>query len=382
VADAVRELLRWRSRPVGRLRLALIAAVVGLLLVPGAGAVPGDPTPPTITPIVFGTLGLNGWYVTQVTLNWRVEDPESPDYSTSGCDAKTLTADTAGTKITCSAASDGGETIVSRTLKIDRTSPGVGGAAARGPDANGWYNRPVTIAFSGTDATSGVGPCSSVGYAGPDNPAAVVTGTCRDNAGNLGSGAFSLKYDTTPPTVGSLRTKAGKGSAEVSWIASPDTRLVEVMRAPGVNGSPFSVVYRGTASRFRDSGLAAGRKYTYQVAVLDEAANRFGQTVKHVGTGALLFPAPAQRVTAPPRLAWAPVKGAAYYNVQLFRGTRVLVAWPATTSLQLQRTWVMNGRRYRLRPGRYRWYVWPGFGRLAANKYGARLGGSTFVFAR
>ena len=42
----------------------------------------------------------------------------------------------------------------------------------------------------------------------------------------------------------------------------------------------------------------------------------------------------------------------------------------------------MNGRRYGLRPGVYHWYVWPGYGRLAANRYGGRLGGSTFVVTR
>ena len=161
---------------------------------------------------------------------------------------------------------------------------------------------------------------------------------------------------------------------------SPDTRLVEVFRAPGVKGAPSSVVYRGTASRFRDTGLVAARKYTYMVTGIDEAANRAGKTVQHIGTHALLTPAPGERVSAPPRLTWTRVKRARYYNVQLvLRGRRVFSAWPTARSLQLPRTWVEDGRRHRLRPGLYRWYVWPGFGPLAASRYGARLGGSTFV---
>jgi hypothetical protein len=198
----------------------------------------------------------------------------------------------------------------------------------------------------------------------------------------VGSAAFSLKYDATPPSVTSVRTKPGQRSAEVSWQASADTKLVEVTRAPGVNGMASSIIYRGTATRFRDAGLIVARKYTYMVVVSDEAANRAGQSVTHVGTGALLRPAPAERVSSPPLLVWTPVKGAAYYHVQLLRGTRVLAAWPTATSLKLNRTWVLKGRRYSLRPGVYRWYVWPGFGRLAANRYGGRLGGSTFVMTR
>ncbi len=102
--------------------------------------------------------------------------------------------------------------------------------------------------------------------------------------------------------------------------------------------------------------------------------------VSHVGTGALLLPAPAEHVKGPPLLAWSAVKRASYYHVQVFRGSRrVLAAWPTATTFQLKRTWVMNGRRFRLRPGTYRWYVWPGYGRLSASRYGGRLGGSTFV---
>jgi hypothetical protein len=372
---------RFRRQPA---RLAIGVAALGavaaaLLLVPGAGGVPGDPTPPEITPVTFGTLGTNGWYASTVTVGWVVTDTQSIILETRGCEPKTFTADTAGQSLTCYARSDGGETSKSRTIKVDVTPPAVTSAAARAPDANGWYNRAVGIGFSGTDATSGVTSCSSIGYGGPDSPGAVLTGTCRDNAGNVGSGAFALKYDATPPTVSALQTRPQSRAADVSWRASPDAKLVEVTRAPGVNGAPFSVVYRGTGASFRDKGLLAGLKYTYMVAVTDEAGNSTGAQVKHVGTGALLRPAPAERVTAPPLLTWTRVKGATYYHVQVLRGTRVLAAWPTTTTLQLKRTWVMNGRRFRLRPGTYRWYVWPGYGRVSAVRYGGRLGGSTFV---
>ncbi|HEY9375851.1 MAG TPA: hypothetical protein VIQ02_01985, partial [Jiangellaceae bacterium] len=78
-------------------RLLLILGVGALLLTPnagGGGEVPGDPTPPVVTPLLTGTLGNNGWYVSNVTLNWRVEDPESIILETQGCDARTLVNDT------------------------------------------------------------------------------------------------------------------------------------------------------------------------------------------------------------------------------------------------------------------------------------------------
>jgi len=99
-------------------------------------------------------------------------------------------------------------------------------------------------------------------------------------------------------------------------------------------------------------------------------------------TGALLNPVPGARVSAPPFLVWAPVKGASYYNVQLVRGGRILSAWPKRARLKLPLSWVYKGHHYRLHRGVYQWYVWPGFGRLVAGRYGRRVGGSSFFYAR
>jgi hypothetical protein len=353
-----------------------------LLLAPSASGVPGDPTPPVITPVTIGTLGSNGWYRSTVTVNWTVVDPESVILSTSGCNAATLSTDTPRTDLTCSASSDGGDSSQTVKLKLDRTAPSANAAAERGPDANGWYNHPLTVAFTGTDATSGIASCSSTTYAGPDNAAAAVAGSCQDNAGNIAGAVFPFKYDATGPTLSAVSTKLGNRSALVAWRKSTDTQVVEVLRAPGRNGQGESAVYRGSETGFRDTGLIVGRKYEYRVIGVDEAANRSERKVGLVATGALLRPTPAERVTSPPKLVWTAVRGANYYNVQLFRGGRkVLSAWPLHPGFRLRRTWIYSGRRYRLRPGVYGWYVWPGFGRVSASRYGRLLGSSTFVVA-
>jgi hypothetical protein len=442
-------------RPLAAL---LILGIGGLLLpsaAPGVPTVPGDPTPPVVTPVTVGTLGSNGWYVTNVTASWLVTDPESIILDTQGCDTKTLTADTAGTVLTCSATSDGGTTTVTRTIRIDKTAPSANGSLSRGADSNGWYNQPLTatfagadamsgldscspptsyggpdsatasvggscrdkagnttpaalafkydgttptltaapsrapdsngwytralaVAFQGSDATSGVFACSSAAYGGGDSPSAAVAGSCRDHAGNVGGGTFSFKFDATAPTLSNVRAALGNRSVQLSWRTSPDTHLVEVRRAPGRNREAETVVYRGSANGFRDSGLTAGRRYRYRLTAFDEAANSGNQSTVITAAGALFSPAPGAKVSSPPRLRWSAVKGARYYNVQLIRDGRVLSAWPTRPSFQLRRSWTYRGRRYRLRPGVYRWYVWP---RLATGRYGPLVGSSSFVVA-
>jgi hypothetical protein len=375
-------LLRRRGRR-GFRRLVFLSALVGILLVaPSAGGVPGDSTPPVITPIFTrGTAGANGWYTTDVRVRWQVEDPESPDFTTSGCDTEDVTIEPGGW-IDCTAESSGGRRKEERLIRLDKTAAVVSAVLERQPDANGWYNRPFTVTFTGTDATSGIQSCTSVRYGGPDNAAAAVAGSCIDVAGNVTNASHSFKYDATAPTVFAVTKKPGNRSAKVAWRKSTDTQLVEVMRAPGRNGQGESAVYRGSEAGFRDTGLVVGRKYVYRVIGVDEAANRAEQKVDLVATGALLSPTPAERVSSPPNLVWTAVKRASYYNVQLIRGRKVLSAWPAHPGFQLRRTWTYNGRRYRLRPGVYRWYVWPGRGRRSAARFGRLLGSSTFVVTR
>jgi hypothetical protein len=373
-------LLRRRGRRGISRRLFGLCVLAGILVAaPGATA-----SAPVITPVIFGTLGTNGWYTTAITVNWTFDTQNGPIESSVGCDAKTISADTPGITYTCSATRDGFTTSVTKTFKVDKTAPAVTAAAARAPDANGWYNHALAVTFSGTDGTSGVDSCVGGSYAGPDNPAATVAGSCRDFAGNVTPSALPFKYDSTPPQVTAVSTKRGNRTAQISWRASADTNRIEIARAPGRKGAGQSVVYQGSASSFRDSGLTAGRNYRYRITGFDDAQNRVDQTLTFTASGALLTPAPGEQVKLGSRtvMTWTRVKKASYYNLQLMRGDKVLSAWPVRASFQLPRSWVYQGRRYRLRPGVYRWYVWPGIGPISANRYGGQLGSSSFVVTR
>ena len=92
-----------------------------------------DATSPVILPTIVGTPGTNGWYRNNVTVSWSVTDPQSGIATSSGCTATTLTTDTAGVTLTCSATNGAGlTTSVPVTVKIDRTPPVISGLPVPG----------------------------------------------------------------------------------------------------------------------------------------------------------------------------------------------------------------------------------------------------------
>ncbi len=116
-----------------------------------------DTTAPVITPVVSGPMGLAGWYTGDVTVAWTVSDAESNVTSQTGCGAITLTADTAGRTLTCSASSLGGSASRSVTVKIDRTPPGC--TLVANPSVLQPANRkmvPVGVAITTRESGSGV----------------------------------------------------------------------------------------------------------------------------------------------------------------------------------------------------------------------------------
>jgi hypothetical protein len=269
------------------------------------------------------------------------------------------------------------------TIRIDQTAPTVTAATDRPPDYGGWFNHPVAVSFAGSDATSGVASCSGATYGGPDGVGIGIAGSCLDVAGNVGTSSVALNYDATPPPAPLVDSLPGDNRIALSWTTSPDSQA-EVVRAPR-SASPV-VVYRGPGGSFTDRALKNGRRYRYAVSLIDQAGNRAVGTTSAVPTSSkLLEPAKGERIRLVqlPLLIWKRVRKADYYNVQIFRGrTKVLSSWPREPRFQLKRRWRFGGKSYRLVPGKYCWYVWPGHGKRAKRDYGKRLGRSCFRIVR
>jgi hypothetical protein len=365
--------------PTRRILLATALAILAAL----ATATVAWAAAPIVTYTTTGAAGTNGWFRGPVTVEWTVDWNGSTPVATTGCEpAVRIAQDTTGTTLTCRAQGSGGTTTTQTSaIRIDATPPAVTAAtASRPPDSGPWYRAPVAVAWSGTDATSGIAACTTLTYAGPDGPAA-PTGTCTDVAGNTSAPlAFSLAFDATPPALTDVSAVGGDTVATVRWQAGADATAVTVTRSPGVSGEPASVVYQGTASQFEDTDLRNGRSYDYTVTATDAAGNPATASTAAVPASRLRAPSAGARVSAAPVLRWRSVPNARYYNVQLFRGTtKVLSAWPAHAHLRLRGTWRYAGIRRRLVPGVYRWFVWPGFGRRAQHRYGSLIGTRRFV---
>jgi len=373
-------------------RLALVGVLVAVaVMAMGASVAWGDTISATCTwSAQSQPCDSTMWYPSAVTLIWNATPP--PD-AVSGCTpevANQYNSDQV-TSVSCSATWPGsspGTTITitqSYTVHVETSSPSATVTPARAPDSNGWYNHPVAGAVTAA-SFSQIASCTSTTYGGAATTAATVAATCVDNAGKTVSAVSApFAYDATAPTVAAT-ADPGDQSVALSWQAGGDVApiaSVQVARNGGTSAAAVATVYSGTGSGFNDTHLKNGVHYTYTITARDMAGNVATQTVAATPGARVLSPAPAAHLSTPPMLSWTFVPGATYYNVQLFRGgSKVLSVWPKQASLQLRRKWKFEGRRYRLKPGRYKWYVWPGLGRRSAGRYGHMIGSGTFVVVR
>lgn len=163
---------------------------------------PLDNTPPVIAASFSGTVGDNGWYVSDAGITWSVTDAESDITATSGCDAVSITSDQLATTYTCSASSLGGSSSESVIVKRDATNPVVtysGNAGAYTVDQS------VSIACSASDATSGLASAACANVSGDAYTFGVGTSgfaaSATDNAGNAAMTSASFTVTVTAASL-------------------------------------------------------------------------------------------------------------------------------------------------------------------------------------
>ena len=201
-----------------------------------------DDTPPVVTgggPT--RPADVNGWFNKAVVVNFSGTDATSGGVT---CPAVTYSGPDGGGATVPASCRDAAGNVANGGIAInyDSTGPSVSGSADRNPDANGWFNHPVGVNFSGSDNASGVSGCSSSTYTGPDGMG-TATGSCSDNAGNSGSGAATIPYDSTAPVVTALKPSRNPDSN--GWFNKPVALTFDGTDAGSGIESCTSLTYSG-----------------------------------------------------------------------------------------------------------------------------------------
>ena len=166
-----------------------------------------DLTAPVITSSVSPSPNGAGWNNSDTSVTWSLTDPISGIDSETGCGLITLTAETAGTTITCTATNGAGlSQTASVTVKLDRTPPTAAASAAPAPNGAGWNNTNVTVSFAGADALSHIAGCTAPITISTEGAGQSASGICTDNAGNVSTVATAggINIDKTAPVASNV----------------------------------------------------------------------------------------------------------------------------------------------------------------------------------
>lgn len=167
--------------------------------------VPRDTAPPLLELVVTGPLGDDGWYVGDVDIRWLFESQQSGIDYTSGCENFVLSQDTRYRLLQCTVGSRGGTARAeSRTLKRDATPPRIREwLNPEAPNAEGWFNAPVTVFYDCHDVTSGVtGDCPQIAALSMEGVRTFPIQSVRDRAGNIATTPSTpIRIDMTRPEL-------------------------------------------------------------------------------------------------------------------------------------------------------------------------------------
>jgi hypothetical protein len=270
---------------------------------PNTDAIQYDNIAPVVTHTVNPVPNAAGWNKDNVTVHFNATD----DAAGSGLDPSSVTpdqvlsAETASVTVTGQAADSAGNVGTDKvTVKLDKTPPTISGAATTSPNANGWYNGPVTVHFTCGDLLSGVASCPGDVTLTANAANQSVTRAAADYAGNTASATVAgINIDAVAPgvsiggvkdgaiyTLGVVPTPTCTASDSLSGLAGPCATSLVGGTSNGVG------TYTYTAKAIDKAGNTTTVTATYRVTYRwDGFLQPVNDTAHHTGLATSIFKA-------------------------------------------------------------------------------------------
>jgi hypothetical protein len=157
-------------------------------------------------------------------------------------------------------------------INVDETAPSISGAPTSAPNASGWYSADVTVAWSCSDALSGLdGSCPADSTVSGEGSNLSATASVSDRTGNSATAIVDhIKIDRTPPST----SADVPAPLESGWYAGDV--LVTLNTAPdlsGVDKTYYSV--DGGATQEYTAPFTHGLKGSHTISFwsVDKAGN-------------------------------------------------------------------------------------------------------------
>jgi len=234
-----------------------------------------DASAPVITRTVSGTTGDDGWYTSDVAVDWTVVEGTSTPVTLTGCVDETV-MDTAGATSSCSATNAAGLTASdSVSVKVDTVAPVVHGAASGTTGDNGWFVGDVVVDWTYDEDGSGVATPCAQGSRTTDTAGTAFNCQVTDRAGNSAAlETVTVKRDATAPSI----TSSVDGTLGANdWYTSDvdvDFEVSDAMSGlsttAGCDPATLTVDSAGTAYRCEARDLA-GNEASDEVVVKRDA---------------------------------------------------------------------------------------------------------------
>jgi hypothetical protein len=230
-----------------------------------------DKTAPSATLTATGTLGANGWYTSNVTVETTGTDSISGPVTCTGDQQQT--AETTGEVFNGSCTNKAGlvGTADPVTVKVDKTAPSATLTASGTLGANGWFLDDVTIATTGTESISGPVNCTPAQSQTTETSGRTFNGSCTNEAGLVGNAnPLAVKLDRNNPTVVVTTPTNGNTIATAVTVAGTDADSMSGIASVTLNGASASL----GSGTFSKSGVALACGSNTLTALATDRAGR------------------------------------------------------------------------------------------------------------